>query len=160
MQISEIHALALELLNSDTSDYEPTKLMSYTNPGILYINNIRVAAKDPETIKQVIITTPIIKPTDFLGYSPPTAAFPLVINNGMIERSPGAPPSVVLKYTIKPARVSKQADIFPLPDEYADMVASYIQLRLKRGNDDEISLKEDFDILDRETSALAKAKGG
>lgn len=158
MQIQDVHALALLLLNSDSSDYDKDKLMAYTNAGISYVQNSRVSAKDPETIKQIIITTPIAKPADFLAFSPPTAVFPLIINNGMIERATGAPPSVVLKYTIKCDRVGSQSDTFPLPDEYADMVASYIAIRLKKDNNKAVA--EELGILDRDTSAFLKAKGG
>lgn len=158
MQISDIHALALSFLNSDESDVEPGKLMSYTNPAILYVNNIRVGAKDPETIKSIVITAPITKPTNFLAYSPPTAVFPLNINGTMIERASGAPPSVVLKYSTKCPRVSNAADTFPMPDEYSDMVAFYIAIRLKKDNNK--TQAEEMTMLDRDIQALVKAKGG
>jgi hypothetical protein len=160
MQINDVHAIALQLLNSDSSDYEPVKLMSYTNPGIFYINNLRIAAKDPETIKKLVVSGTIDKPTDFFAFSPATASYPLIVNGNTIELSPGAPPTVSLKYTTKPAIVSNQADTFPLPDEYADMVASYIAIRLKKDNKQTKSVEWDFAILDRETNALIKAKGG
>ena len=158
MQISDIHALALQLLNSDASDYDTTKLMSYTNAGISYIQNLRVGAKDPETIKQLVITATITKPADFLAYSPATAVYPLIINGTTIERAPGAPPSVVLKYSTKATRVANQSDTFPLPDEYADMVASYISIRLQ--SDNSMNVTQDMSILANDTNALIKAKGG
>jgi len=142
----------------DIGDDDPGKLMAYTNPAISFINNSRVAARDPETIKQIVIKDPIAKPDDFLAFSPPTAVIPVVITDGMVTRAPGAPPSVVLKYSIKVARVSNVNDTFPLPDEYADMVALYIMIRLKKDNN--TPMAEELTILDRDVQAFVKAKGG
>jgi hypothetical protein len=160
MQINDVHALSLQLLNSDSSDYEVVKLMSYTNAGISYINNLRIAAKDPETIKKIVISGTTTKPVDFMAFSPAAASYPLIVNGNTIELAPGAPPTVLLKYTTKPSRVEGQGDTFPLPDEFADLVASYIAIRLKKDNKQSRSVQWDFEILDRETNALIKAKGG
>lgn len=158
MQIAEVHALALQLLNSDTGDYDSTKLMAYTNDGIAYINNLRIQANDPEVIKSVTITADITKPDDFFGFIPQKSAYPLSAIGTTISRLPGAPPSVVFKYSTKPNRVSNINDTFPLPDEYAGYVASYISIRLQ--SDNSMNITQDMTMLDRDTTAFIKAKGG
>lgn len=158
MQISEIHALALQLLNSDTSDYDTTKLMTYTQPAIDYINNIRISAKDPETIKQITITGTIPKPADFFGFVPQTASYPLLAIGNTISLAYGAPPSVVFKYSTKAARVGNPNDDFPLPDEYAGFVAYYISIRLQ--SDNSMNVTQDITMLNNDITAFVKAKGG
>jgi hypothetical protein len=158
MQISDIHALALQLLNSDTSDYDSAKLMTYTNPGIYYVQNLRVSSKDPEVIKELVITGTITKPSDFFAFFPPTSQYPVNAMGSTISLAVGAPPSVKFRYSTKVSRVNSSSDNFPLPDEYADIVASYISTRLQ--SDNSMNVQQDIDILDRDTNAFAKAKGG
>lgn len=158
MLISEIHALALQLLNSDTSDYDTAKLMSYTNPGITYIQDLRIGAKDPEIKKSIVITGTITKPTDFFGYIPQQSSYPILASENTISLAPGAPPSVLLYYSVKCPRVTSPTDTFPLPDEYADFVASYISIRLQ--SDNSMNVTQDMSILQNDVNAFIKAKGG
>lgn len=160
MQISDIHALALEMLNSDSGDYETSKLMSYTNDGISYINNIRIQARDPEVIKTLTLTaqsTP--KPSDFFGFMPPTSAYPVIAIGTTLEKAIGAPPTVAIKYSTKPLRVTGVSDDFPLPDDYAGYVAQYIKIKLKDDNND-TDVTQDLKLLNLDTDAFIKAKGG
>ena len=159
MLISDVHAQALQLLNSDTSDYPAEKLMPYTNDGINYINNLRIGAKDPEVVKQVTITTDIQKPSDFCSFVPPNSSYPLNAFGSTISRQPGAPPIVVFKYSTKVSRVSSAGDTFPLPDEYLGYVAQYIDIRLKEDNGN-VDVTQLMNILANDTNAFIKAKGG
>lgn len=158
MQISDIHAQALQLLNSDSSDYDSPKLMVYTQPGIDYIQNLRIGASDPEVIKEIVITGTIAKPSDFFAFSPPKSSYPINAIGNTISLAIGAPPSVKLRYTTKATKVTNASDTFPLPDEYAGLVASYISIRLQ--SDNSMNVTQDMTILANDTNALIKAKGG
>lgn len=153
--IADIHNLALQLLNSDTSDYDATKLLAYTNDGILFTQNTRIGANDPETMKTLAVTTPVSKPSDYLGL---VGIFPVDTTGTTITRLTGAPASVTIKYKIKLTRVTATSDTFPLPDEYMGFVASYISLRLQ--DDNSMDVTQGLTILKQDIEAFIKAKGG
>jgi hypothetical protein len=158
MQISDVHALALSMLNSDLSDYDSTKLMTYTNAGIGYVQNLRIEGKDPLVKTQLTITGTISRPSDFFGFLPPSSAYPLIATGTNISLAPGAPPSVDFFYSQMAARVSNVTDAFPLPDEYSDFVAYYISIRLQ--SDNSMDVTQDLSILANDVNAFIKAKGG
>lgn len=158
MQINDIHVLSLSMLNSDSSDYDSTKLMTYTNAGLTYIQDLRIQAKDPTVITQLTVTGTITRPTDFFTFFPQTSSYPLLATGNTISLAYGAPPSVVCKYAQKIARVTSVTDTFPMPDEYADFVAFYISIRLQ--SDNSMNVKQDMSILANDTTAFIKAKGG
>lgn len=160
MQISDIHSIALQLLNSDNSDYDTAKLMPYTQDGISYIQNQRIASNDPDVITQATTTfaNPINKPSDFFAFVPPRTQYPVVVADGKIKTNSSSFPQVTFKYAKSVARVNYINDTFPLPDEFAGFVAQYISIRLQSDNSMDIS--QDTAILQADIQAFLKAKGG
>lgn len=161
MQISDIHNEALQLLNSDSSDYDSAKLMPYTNAGIAYVQSLRIAANDPEVIAQAVTTysSPITKPTDFFSFVPQKSSYPVVLQDGKIKTTSSSFPQVTFKYSKGISRVSSVTDTFPIPDEYAYFVAEYIKTALKSDNNN-IDVAQDLEILNADIQAFLKAKGG
>jgi hypothetical protein len=160
MLISDIHAAALQLLNSDNSDYDAPKLMGYTNDGILYVQNIRIQSNDPEAITQATTTflAPIAKPVDFFAFVPPKSSYPVNFIGGQIVPINSSFQSVTFKYSRKANRVVSITDTFPLPDEFSGFVAQYISCRLQ--SDNSMNVTQDLNILQNDISAFLKAKGG
>ena len=160
MNISDIHSQALQLLNSDNSDYDSAKLMPYCQDGIAYIQNQRISANDPDVITQATTTfaSPINKPSDFFAFVPPKSNYPVIIQNGQIKTTSSSYPQVTFKYAQKVPRVNYVTDNFPLPDEFAGFVAQYISIRLQSDNSMDVS--QDMTILQNDINAFLKAKGG
>lgn len=160
MQISDIHSQALQLLNSDNSDYESAKLMPYCQDGIAYIQNQRIAANDPDVITQATTTfaSPITKPSDFFCFIPQKSSYPVIIDGGKIKTTSSSYPQVTFKYAQKVARVNYTTDVFPLPDEFAGFVAQYISIRLQ--SDNSMDVTQDINLLQADIQAFLKAKGG
>ena len=160
MQISDIHSQALQFLNSDNSDYESAKLMPYTQDGIAYIQNQRIAANDPDVITQATTTfaSPITKPNDFFCFIPQKSSYPIIIDSGKIKTTSSSYPQVTFKYAQKVARVNYTTDTFPLPDEFAGFVAQYISIRLQ--SDNSMDVLQDINLLQADIQAFLKAKGG
>lgn len=160
MLISDIHASALLLLSSDNDDYNSTKLMVYTNDAILFVQNVRIQALDPEVITQSTTTfsSPITQPTDFFSFIPQKSAYPIILRGGKIIPINNSFPSVTFKYSQKANRVSNVTDTFPLPDEFSGFVARYISCRLQ--SDNSMDVTQDMTMLQNDITAFIKAKGG
>lgn len=160
MQISDIHSQALQLLNSDNSDYESAKLMPYCQDGIAYIQNLRIGANDPDVITQATTTytTPINKPSDFFAFVPPKSNYPVIISDGKVKPTSSSFPQVTFKYAKSVPRVNYITDTFPLPDDFAGFVAQYISIRLQ--SDNSMDITQDNAILQADIQAFLKAKGG
>lgn len=160
MVISEIHAMALQLLNSDSSDYETGKLIVYCNDGILFVNNQRIQALDPDVITQTTTTyaNPISTPTDFFTFIPQKSNYPVILAGGKITPTSSSYPQVTFKYAKKLPRVTTISDTFPMPDEFSGFVAQYISCRLQ--SDNSMDVTQDLSILSQDIQAFVKAKAG
>lgn len=159
MQISDIHSQALQLLNSDNSDYESAKLMPYTQGAIAKMQDLRIEVNDPNVITQATttFTNPINIPSDFACTVPKGASYPIIQIDGKIKPTSSSFPQVTFKYAKTIPDVNYVTDVFPLPDYFAWFVAQYIKIQLELDNSMDVS--QDVQLLQDRIDSYRKSRG-
>lgn len=158
MLVSDIINLAAKRMDLDVDDYDQQVMILHINSGIARINNGLIKANDPEVIKQVTITTDIPKPSDYFGQVPPKASYPVSVSATTISRLPGAPPSVVFKYSTSKPLLTGVNQTIPLPDYCIGQLVSYVCIMLQ--NDLESNVTQDISLATSDETLLFSAKGG
>ena len=158
MLISDIINLAALRMDLDVDDYDEKVMILHINSGIARTNNGLIKANDPEVIKQVIITADIARPSDYFGQVPPKASYPVTVTSTTISRQPGAPPSVVFKYSTTKPLLTTVADTIPLPDYCIGLLVDYVCIHIQ--NDLEALVTQDVALATSDEALLFAAKGG
>lgn len=157
MLVSDIINTASTRLSS-VDEFSPEELIGYINDADDYISFLLASVSDAEVVSSLVLTTPIAKPINWIGFSPPKSAYPAVFNNNMLERAVGAPPSVVIKYTTAKPHVFATSDTMPFPDMYKGVIIMLVCQFAQNRN--EFDITQDKALSDMVFNALAKAKGG
>jgi hypothetical protein len=158
MLVSDIINLAAKSMFLDVDDYDNQVMIRYINDAIDYITDGLTSVNDPEIINQMTITGTITKPTNFVGFIPQKASYPLIATGNTISLANGAPSSVTFKYSSSKTHVSAITDSIPLTDYYSGIIISYVCIHTQ--NDFEANVTQDMELLDRVLQARLKAKGG
>lgn len=162
MLVSDIINIAAKRLDFDVDDYDIDVMIHHINGAIARINNGLITKLDPEVIKQVTITDPIARPSDYMGQVPPKASYPVSVSATTISRVPGAPPSVVFKYSTFKPRLTAVGNTIPLPDYCISEIVDYVVIHYKDdiGEEEVARLAQTTALSASDEALLFSAKGG
>ncbi len=158
MLVTDIINLAAKRMDLDVDDYDQSVMILHINSGIARLNNGLVKARDPETIKEIIITGTTAKPTDFFGFIPQTSSYPINIVGNNIVLANGAPASVKLRYSTFKPLLTSISDTIPLQDYCMGELVDYVCIHLQ--NDIEATVTQDVALATSDETLLFSAKGG
>lgn len=158
MLVSDIINLSAKRMDLDVDDYEESVMILHINSGIARINNGLIKVRDPETIKEMVITGTTTKPTDFFGFIPQQSSYPINVIGNTISLAIGAPPSVKLRYSTFKPRLTSVSDVIPLPDYCIGELIDYVCIHLQ--NDLESNVTQDTALATSDEELLFSAKGG
>ena len=158
MLVSGIIDLAAKRLDLDVDDYFQEVMLLHINGAIARINNGLIKVRDPEVIKEMVITGTTTKPADFFGFIPQQSSYPVNVLGNTITLAIGAPPTVKIRYSTFKPTLTSVADTIPLPDYCISEIVDYVCIHIN--NDFEANVTQDVGLATSDETLLFSAKGG